>query len=379
MFRTEDIQGADTLLETVQTLISQGQLPHATLLLGAEGNEKLRIAYVIARMLVCEGEKRGAICGVCQACVKSASVNHPDIMFSFPFVKQGEGLAQADDYILEWKKAFQANPFFSVYDWVKIQGDDKKQPNINANECLQIVRKLQMRPFEASCKVLILWMPEYLDKEGNRLLKVMEEPPPNTYLILVGQSTERILVTILSRCQLFKVPPLSREEATANLVKYFGKEENQAGTASLIAEGNMVEALALLDADSIEKNELFVEWLRVCFKHDLKSVLAWVDQFALFNKEEQKYILRFGIHFLKEILKIKWNFGAQQISLPAAFIEVASKLAPTLSLEGIVTLTKMLENEIFYIERNCHIKMQLIYTSGEIHRVFGKSRLMAIS
>lgn len=90
----------------------------------------------------------------------------------------------------------------NVYEWSQAQDAGGKQPNINAFECLQITRKLQMKPFESDRKVLLLWMPEYLGKESNRLLKILEEPPADTYIILVAEDTERLLPTIMSRCQL---------------------------------------------------------------------------------------------------------------------------------------------------------------------------------
>jgi DNA polymerase-3 subunit delta' len=64
-----------------------------------------------------------------------------------------------------------------------------------------------------------MWMPEYLGKEGNKLLKLIEEPPSNTLFILVAESEEQILQTILSRTQLVKIPLLENAEVENALIE----------------------------------------------------------------------------------------------------------------------------------------------------------------
>ena len=76
----------------------------------------------------------------------------------------------------------------NVYDWLQFIGAENKQGNITANECNDIIRKLNLKSFESEYKILILWMPEYLGNEGNKLLKLIEEPPPNTLFILAAEN-----------------------------------------------------------------------------------------------------------------------------------------------------------------------------------------------
>jgi DNA polymerase-3 subunit delta' len=109
-------------------------------------------------------------------------------------------------------------PYGNVYDWLQAIGAENKQGNITAQECNDIMRKLNLKSFESGYKVLILWMPEYLGKEGNKLLKLIEEPPADTLFILVAESEAGILPTILSRCQLVKVPALEENAVAEALV-----------------------------------------------------------------------------------------------------------------------------------------------------------------
>ena len=82
-----------------------------------------------------------------------------------------------------------------------IKEKENSQGKITAEECNDIIRKLSLKSFESEYKILIMWMPEELDKEGNKLLKIIEEPPPNTLFILVTENEELVLPTIVSRCR----------------------------------------------------------------------------------------------------------------------------------------------------------------------------------
>ena len=99
-----------------------------------------------------------------------------------------------------------SHPYGNVYDWLQFLGAENKQGNITAEECNQIIHKLSLKSFESRYKILIMWMPEFLGKEGNKLLKLIEEPPPDTLFIFVAEDENAILPTILSRTQLIKIP-----------------------------------------------------------------------------------------------------------------------------------------------------------------------------
>src|SRR5689334_8851324 len=91
-----------------------------------------------------------------------------------------------------------------------------------------------------------MWMPEYLGNEGNKLLKLIEEPPPDTLFILVAENESLLLPTIVSRCQLIKIPALETKDILEAIIE---KNKTDAGTASQVAslsEGNYREALQQL-------------------------------------------------------------------------------------------------------------------------------------
>ena len=159
-------------------------------------------------------------CGVCASCVKAQQLIHPDIHFSYPVIPKKTGDKPLSvDFISEWREFIAQYPYGNIYDWLQFIGAENKQGNITAYECNDIIRKLSLKSFESGYKILIMWMPEYLGNEGNKLLKLIEEPPPNTLFILVAENESMILPTIISRTQLIKIPSLEKKDIETALME----------------------------------------------------------------------------------------------------------------------------------------------------------------
>src|SRR4029079_12831395 len=149
---------------------------------------------------------------------KASKFVHPDIHFSYPVIPKKSGdKPKSTDYITEWREFISMYPYGNAFDWLQFIGAENKQGNITAEECNDIIHKLSLKSFESEYKILVMWMPEYLGKGGNKLLKLIEEPPANTLFILVAENESLILPTILSRTQLVKVPMLSTLQVEAAL------------------------------------------------------------------------------------------------------------------------------------------------------------------
>jgi len=133
-----------------------------------------------------------------------------------------------------------------VYDWLQFIGAENKQGNITASECADIIHKLSLKSFESEYKILIMWMPEFLGKEGNKLLKLIEEPPPKTLFILVTENEAQVLQTIVSRCQLIKIPALETREIEEALINRNKTEPAIARQVASVSEGNYHEALQII-------------------------------------------------------------------------------------------------------------------------------------
>ena len=186
-------------------------------------------------------------CGTCSACIKATKLIHPDIHYCYPVIPRKTGDKPiSTDYITEWRDFINKTPYGNAFDWLQHINAENKQGNITSDECNDIIRKMSLKSFESAYKILIIWMPEMLGKNGNKLLKLIEEPPPDTLFILVAENDALILPTILSRTQLIKIPILSPADIATALSDNEGTPSHKAAQIAATSEGNYHEALQQL-------------------------------------------------------------------------------------------------------------------------------------
>ena len=365
--RFKDIIGQEAIKQRLINSVNENRVSHAQLFLGPEGSGSLALAVAYAQYLSCEDKQPDDSCGVCSSCRKYQKLMHPDLHFSYPFFAKHKD-DTALTYIEQWRDAFTANPYLSLDIWRGYLEAENKQANINIAECHQIIKKLSFKPFESAYKILILWLPEYLDKEGNALLKVIEEPQPNTLFLLVAQNQDQILNTILSRTQLIKVPCLNYEEIKEHLITDHNQTETAASEIAYLSNGNMTEALSMLQQDTKSYHTLFVQWLRQCFSNKGLEVLGFVDQMAKLGRENQKNFLRYGISFIRECCLLR--SGAERIvKLPGQELETAKKMSAVMNIPQAQTIINELEKAHYHIERNANPKILFLDVSLQIIKI----------
>ena len=360
----KQIVGQDAVKQRLIKSVKENRVSHAQLFLGPQGSGSLPLAVAYAQYLSCENRGEEDSCGECGSCRKYQKLMHPDLHFSYPFfAKHKEDTAVT--FIEQWREAFLNNPYLTLDAWRGYLDAENKQANINIAECHQIIKKLSFKPFESAYKVLILWLPEYLDKEGNALLKIIEEPQPNTLFLLVAQNQDQILNTILSRTQLIKIPALGYSEIVECLVEKHLQNDEAAAQIAYLANGSLSDALGMLTENSGSFHGLFVQWLRLCFGNKGIEIVSFVDQASKLGRENQKNFLRYGISFLRECCLILSGAG-NLVHLPPNELETAGKMAGVMSLEAIEGIITELEKAHYHIERNANPKILFLDVSLQI-------------
>lgn len=361
-----EVIGQDKTKALLAQLMQSGRLPHALLLSGSPGCGHLPLALALAQYILCEDRGELDACGRCRHCLRAARWIHPDLHFSFPTV--GTNVV-SDTLLPQWRQALTDNPYLGINDWLQQISAENKQGNINKEECLNIIRKLSLKTFESPYKVLILWLPEYLGKEGNRLLKLIEEPPENTVFILVTERPELILNTILSRCQLVQVPPLD-DEAVAEGLRALGHQDAAAiEMAVQLANGNFNEAQALIQREENDQTTRFLEWLRLAYRGKGGALADWVENFAQIGRENQKHFLRYALHFLRELTLLKVS-GDGRVRLRPGELEAAQGLLQVLEMDQIELLVQLINDTTYYVERNANPKILFLDASIQMSHIF---------
>ena len=353
------VVGSESTKNQLKSLVDDEIMPHALILSGPAGNAKLPLALAYATYLICEDKSQGEACGVCRACSKSFKHIHPDVHFSFPFIGAN---AVADEFIKPWRTFLGQKPYGNISNWLEAIDAASKQANINVKECRAIIQKLNMQSFESDFKVLIMWLPEYLRKEGNRLLKLIEEPTDNTFFILVTDKPQEILPTIISRCQHIKVSPLQDQEIADTLTSHYQVDPEKARELAFVAEGDMNQALEMLAHGTSGLHNEILSWFRICYGNKAEQLVNWVEDFSKKTKDEQKGFILYALNFFREIGRVN-ILPENQLRIQANEIQTAKKIAGIINFEKIEKLNNILTDTIYYIERNANIKVLMMETN----------------
>lgn len=379
----KDIIGQAEVKSKLVELIQHNRLSHALLFIGKEGSGVLPLSLAFAQYVVCEtvnGKAKHTIgpslfesdsrltthdsltdsCGTCSSCTKSTQFVHPDIHFSYPVVTKKAGSPPISiDYITEWREFIKSYPYGNVYDWLQFIGAENKQGNITAHECNDIIRKLNLKSFESEYKILVMWLPEYLGNEGNKLLKLIEEPPPNTLFILVAENESLILPTILSRCQVVRIPALETADIENALIERNKTEPGIARQVAGVSDGNYREALQLVQHSDEDWQSLLREWLNAIMKTGPIAQTKWVEEISKQGREKQKQFLRYFNHLLEQAIRLRIASGAGQATTarPGSEQDFAERLNKIAGIEQQQAIIEELDKASYYIERNANGKM----------------------
>ncbi len=364
----KDIVGQQEVKDHLVKMVKNQRISHAQLFLSPEGSGSLALAVAFAQYICCENKLENDSCGECSSCRKYQKLIHPDLHFSYPFfAKHKEDNALT--FIEEWRRTFLNNPYLGLDEWRENLSADNKQANINIAECHSIIQKLSLKPFESEYKILIMWLPEYLDKEGNALLKIIEEPPHKTLFLLVAQNQDQILNTILSRTQIVKIPKQKNETIKQFLIDKLQLSENKAEQIAYLSNGNLQNALIFSEQEENDFHEKIANWLRASYSNKGSVFIPLAeDDLAKLGRENQKNLLRYGINLMREcILFLSGTPGL--VHLPEKELEFISNFSKVLDIAKAEAIANEFEKAHYHIERNANPKILFLDVSLKLVKI----------
>jgi DNA polymerase-3 subunit delta' len=390
-----EVIGQEKLKQQLVDMVQHQRLSHALLFVGPEGSGALPLAIAFAQYIVSIPNSQqldttdmfGAASPTepkiyspeeianLPAYQRASQLMHPDLHFSFPTITEKPGTKNISaNFIEEWREFIKVYPYGNIFDWLQFIKAENKQGNISADECAEIIKKLSFKSFESAYKVLVMWMPEYLGKEGNKLLKLIEEPPPNTIFLLVANSEETILPTILSRCQYIKVPRLTNSEIEKALIEKGQIDPEKAAQVAAMSDGNYLEALHLLQHSDADFLTLIREWLNAVLKNGPLAQMKWVDEMSKMGREPQKQFLKYFNHLLEQSIRLK-VLGTELPMDPSLkdFALRINKIAGVGQMEAII---QELDKATYYIERNANPKMLFMALGIKFYHIIQNKTLI---
>lgn len=383
----KDVIGQEEVKQQLIEMVQHNRLSHALLFLGKEGSGALSMAMAFAQyvsLLPDRNQSQEVSLFGEQVEIKLPSTPneaddwmqkqasfskaeqlvHPDIHFSYPVIKKttrSDEKPISTDWIAEWREFIRQLPYGNIYDWLQFIGAENKQGNITASECNDILRKLNLKSFESGYKILILWMPEYLGKEGNKLLKMIEEPPADTLFILVAENEGEILSTILSRCQLVKIPALEPNDIEQHLLSKKACTPEQAKQIANASDGNYREALNLMQHADEDFHGLLRDWLNATLKNQTIAQVKLIEEIARMGRERQKQFLKHFTHLIEQAVRMQIADDSLKEKLlngmSSGEEDFVLRLNKAMSLEQKEAIAEELDKASYYIERNANAKI----------------------
>jgi len=362
-----EIIGQKEVKEQLIQSVKENRVSHAQLFLGPDGSGNFALALAYAQFISCTNRQETDSCGECSSCRKYSKLIHPDLHFSYPFFRGGEKENSLPD-LEEWRDLVLNNPYFDLNEWRNRLDAQNKQPNINKPECLNILHRLSLKPFESEYKTMIIWLPEYLKNEGNRLLKTLEEPAEKTLIILVAKNQDQILNTILSRTQLVKIPALNKQDIVDYLVQNKNIPEAQASRIAYLSDGNLQTALNLLKEDESDDFRIFSSWMRMTFGDKGTQIFEFVDSASKLGRENQKNLLQYGVNLIRECIMIL--SGAEElVHLQSSEMDFVKNFSKHLDIAQAEALVNELEKAHYHIERNANPKILFLDVSLQFVKI----------
>ena len=302
----DNIIGQAETKAKLREMANGNRIPHALMFCGPKGNGKLPLALAFAKMLLCKDNSDE---------VMLREWAHPDLHFSFPvYKKKSTDHPVSDDFLPQWRELLARKLYFDVEDWLVAIKAENQQIVHYVNESDALQQKLQLKASRGGRRVVIIWLPErMMVQAANKLLKLIEEPPTETYFLLVSEDPEKVLGTIQSRTQRLNIPKLNEEEIAQALNSVHGLREEEAKVAARVAQGSYTAALKRLETESEEKIffDLFVQLMRMSYMRRIKDMRAWSEQVSEMGRENQKRLLEYCQRLIRE--NFIFNFKRQEL------------------------------------------------------------------
>ncbi len=359
-----EVVGHHEIKQKLIHAVQNGRIPHAQLFLGQEGGGNLPLAISYAQYINCIQRTAEDSCGTCPSCVKYNQLQHPDLHFCFPITGSDN---TSDSFMSEFHEIMRTNPYTTYIEWME-KISDAKAGVMNVAQANEIVKKLSLKPYEASYQVMIIWMPETMNiPTANKLLKTIEEPPNRSLIILVANNDEEMLNTTLSRVQYIKLKKLQDMDMLAALTSKFEMSFDKAREIVNVADGNYRHALRLVEMDEEEEDttKLLQEWFRASYAMEIGKLGQVVDTISKLSREKQKSFYEYAIHIFRQSLAM--NNAEEVMRVTSNERQFLDKFSAVTQNHKIPRVIEKMEKAVYFVDRNANSKILAMNLSMDLH------------
>lgn len=296
--------------EILASMVDSGKIPHAILLHENDGGGAFPVAISFLEKLY--GGAGGRV----------AKLIHSDVHFIFPVLapaSSASSVSPSEPYLEEFRKLAGENPRFTEQDLWEALGIEGKNPVISVAEANALLRVLGLHSLEGGYTAAVIYLPERMNAAAaNKLLKMLEEPPSQTVFVLITHAPEKLLATIVSRCQMFRV------------------------------QSPLVSAV-----DTYDDGGLLAGLMSALLERDLAAALSEGEQIAaLPSKDSAKGFCRYAAEKFRRVFLYQQGLSALVPDDPEAR-EWAGRVSPKFPRKAL----EILDRTVGRIDRNVNVKI----------------------
>ncbi|MBT4137249.1 MAG: DNA polymerase III subunit delta' [Candidatus Latescibacteria bacterium] len=335
--------GQQRAVHFLNGLVHKGRIPHALLLSGENGTGAAAAALTFARVLHCENEDN-LPCLKCNGCLKTSGLNHPDLSILFPFSARTK-----EETVQTTLRQVVADPYGYTLP------DD--HATISVDQIRGLQRQFAYGAYQGSWRTSVIMHADRMRPESaNALLKTLEEPPPQSLIILVVSQVEVLLPTIISRCQFLKFPPLQPEDIQVALIER-GLEEMKAGSVARSCGGNFRRALEVEAGNLAELQDRAFRFLDALVWGADGRTYAALEQLAS-DRQAVFDVLKHAEAWLRDALLLQAD--KQTSVVHAERMEDVQRLADAFDVGRLCDTVSQLESLREMNARNVNLQLGLL-------------------
>lgn len=360
-----ELIGQEKIYSKLTTFIKRGMVSTGYLFAGPQGSGKISMALNLAAALNCEDQQEYTACGVCDSCKKIKKINHPNLQLIFATVrgknpKDDDPLTGLSDDEFEEYQDIIGNLKEDPYSSLKMQG--AKQ--ILISNIRKIKKDLIYSKIEFGWRIIIINLAEQLGIEAfNSILKILEEPPPQTVFVLTTEKLSIIPSTIKSRCQVIKFNSVPEEE----IIEYLNGKDIDASAKNRIARlsnGNIRKVKELMTRDFSEEDDKILNFWRLMMGSkigdksttmiDLTKLVSEYSKLAKTDYNEFVNKLQLILFWLRDA-KIIATDGSDEFVVNNYLLKELTKFANYYQKFSYEKIIDLVEETIKYSSKNVYV------------------------
>lgn len=349
----DSVLGQERAKQVLRRAIRADRLPHALLLTGPDGVGKAALALALARAVNCarRGEEP---CDVCPSCHRIQTLTHPDVHVLFPARRSRR---EAEDVDPEEEQKFLSG----------LAQDPYRYPVAGPSETILIdrIRRLEndlaRGLYEGRRRAAILLEADRMRQEtANALLKTLEEPLPETLLILVTSRPNALLPTILSRCQQLHLHFLSAAEILQTLRRDAGGvPEARLTLIAGLCQGSLRRAYELMSQDVEDLRDQAYRFLNDGALGADTALFPFVERWSAGgDRKALEALFEMVATWLRDV--VMFQEGASHRILHADRRQDVERLAGSVSVEAVSRVLTEIERCRDMSRRNVNVSLILI-------------------